>query len=99
MASLLEQIKQRRKSLKLTQSEMTPRTGMSRQQYQQLESKGNPRLETLEAVAEGLDAELILVPKDKLYFILSQLERSGKIQMSDSRIENHPDPWKGLLEE
>ena len=59
----------------------------------------SPRLETLEAVAEGLDAELILVPKDKLYFILSQLESSGKIQMSDSRIENHPDPWKGLLEE
>ena len=39
---------------------------MSRQQYQRLESKGNPRLDTLELIANGLNSELLLVPNEKL---------------------------------
>ena len=44
--SLLQQIKKRRTQLGLKQVDMQSRTGISRQQYQKLESQGNPRLET-----------------------------------------------------
>lgn len=66
MNSLLEQIKKRRIALKLKQHDMMLRVGISRQQYQRLESKGNPRLDTLELVAKGLKSELLLIPQDKL---------------------------------
>ncbi len=42
MASLRQQIKQRRKALGLRQEDMGQRIGMLRQQYQYLEAKGNP---------------------------------------------------------
>lgn len=45
---------------------MELRVGMSRQQYQRLESKGNPRLDTLELVAKGLKMEVMLIPQEKL---------------------------------
>ena len=56
MNKLLEQLKKRRQQLGLKQCDMMMRVGMSRQQYQRLESKGNPRLDTLELVAEGLNS-------------------------------------------
>ena len=55
--SLLQQIKQRRLILNFKQSDMLLRVGVSRQQYQRLEAKGNPRLETLELIAQGLNSE------------------------------------------
>jgi transcriptional regulator with XRE-family HTH domain len=57
---LLQQLKKRRLALGLKQKDMMLRMGISRQQYQQLESKGNPRLDTLELIAKGLNSELIL---------------------------------------
>jgi DNA-binding phage protein len=39
---------------------------MERQQYQRLESKGNPSLDTLELIAKGLKMELMIIPKDKV---------------------------------
>jgi transcriptional regulator with XRE-family HTH domain len=51
MNSLLEQIKKRRIALALKQHDMMLRVGISRQQYQRLESKGNPQLDTLELIA------------------------------------------------
>jgi len=65
MDSLLEQIKKRRIALELKQHDMMLRVGISRQQYQRLESKGNPRLDTLELVAKGLKSELVLIPQEK----------------------------------
>ena len=53
MKSLLNQLKKRRIELGLKQHDMLLRIGVSRQQYQQLESRGNPRLDTLELVARG----------------------------------------------
>lgn len=53
---------------------MMMRVGMSCQQYQRLESKGNPRLDTLELIAKGLNSELILVPKEKLQAVVALLE-------------------------
>ncbi|MFU8783996.1 helix-turn-helix transcriptional regulator [Aliidiomarina sp.] len=77
MNSILQQIKQRRLALDLKQSDMMLRVGVSRQQYQRLESKGNPRLATLELIANGLNSELMLIPKEKLGAVMALLEQGG----------------------
>lgn len=74
MNTLLQQLKKRRLDLGLKQNDMMLRVGVSRQQYQRLESKGNPRLDTLELIAKGLNSELMLIPKDKLGAVLAVLE-------------------------
>ena len=56
MNKLLEQLKKRRLALGMKQKDMMFRIGISRQQYQQLESKGNPRLNTLNLYLKGLKA-------------------------------------------
>ena len=66
MKSLLDQLKNRRIKLGLKQYDMRLRAGISRQQYQRLESRGNPRLDTLELVAGGLHSEILLIPQEKL---------------------------------
>jgi transcriptional regulator with XRE-family HTH domain len=101
MQSLLKQIKSRRLALKLKQSDMLLRAGLSRQQYQQIESKGNPRLNTLELVADGLDSELVLIPKEKLKTVRAILDDTAykppTMDTENDAIED--DPWKGLLED
>lgn len=109
MNLLLEQIKKRRIALKLKQHDMMLRVGMSRQQYQRLESKGNPRLDTLGLVAKGLKSELLLIPQEKLNAVLAVLsgealsstETSTK-QSQLNKEKSNPlvdDPWQGLLGE
>ena len=103
MNSLLEQIKQRRLALALKQHDMMLRVGMSRQQYQRLESKGNPRLDTLELIAKGLKSELILIPQEKLNAVLAALadDSTPSIEPGQSGKEDKKpltdDPWQGLL--
>ncbi|MFC7293855.1 helix-turn-helix domain-containing protein [Marinobacter aromaticivorans] len=102
MASLLQQLKKRRLALGLKQSDMMLRAGMSRQQYQRLESRGNPRLDNLELIAQALNSELMLIPKDKLGAVIAVLEHEPSDQTSDTPREGastslHDDPWKGLL--
>ncbi|MTD11657.1 helix-turn-helix domain-containing protein [Acinetobacter sp. YIM 103518] len=94
--SLLQQIKKRRTQLGLKQVDMQFRTGISRQQYQKLESQGNPRLETLEIIAAGLNAQLMLIPDDKVHLIRQLLNDEIKVTIEDQDdlINN---PWKGLL--
>jgi transcriptional regulator with XRE-family HTH domain len=105
MNSLLEQIKARRKALALKQHDMMLRVGMSRQQYQRLESKGNPRLDTLELVAKGLKSELLLIPQEKLSAVLAALAEDsttpgGPDQSTRKKSESlADDPWQGLLGE
>jgi transcriptional regulator with XRE-family HTH domain len=80
---------------------MMLRVGVSRQQYQRLESKGNPRLDTLELIAKGLSSDLILNPKEKLNAVLAVLENTE----SDQNLKNQnkeqknlsDDPWQDLL--
>ena len=74
MNILLHQLKKRRLDLGLKQNDMMLRVGVSRQQYQRLESKGNPRLDTLELIAKGLNSEIMLIPKEKLGAVLAVLE-------------------------
>lgn len=77
------------------------RIGVSRQQYQRLESKGNPRLDTLELIAKGLNSELVLVPKEKLDAVMALLEQEhsngghGHEEAAHKHLSD--DPWKGLL--
>ena len=105
MSTLLEQLKKRRIALGLKQNDMMLRVGVSRQQYQRLESKGNPRLDTLELIAKGLKSELVLIPQEKLMAVKAVLDgdefsSSAKIrnktkQDKEDSLEN--DPWQDLL--
>lgn len=109
MNSMLRQIKQRRLTLGLRQSDMMLRVGVSRQQYQRLESKGNPRLDTLELIAKGLNSELVLIPDEKLGAVMALLEQEsagpGKENTSqlkkpareETKKNLSDDPWQGLL--
>lgn len=102
MPSLLEQLKHRRLALGLKQHDMMLRVGMSRQQYQRLESRGNPRLDTLELVAEGLNSDLMLIPREKRPEVMAILDDTSPStgDTASSRPEEKPlsdDPWHGLL--
>lgn len=112
MASLLQQIKKRRLALGLKQNDMMLRVGVSRQQYQRLESKGNPRLDTLELITKGLNSELLLVPKEKLGAVMAVLEQAPSasdqlplapneaLQRSikkEAKKSLSDDPWQDLL--
>lgn len=109
MNSILHQIKQRRLTLGLKQNDMLLRVGVSRQQYQRLESKGNPRLDTLELIAKGLNSELMLIPKEKLGAIMALLEQESsepckehvsqvkKPAEEDAKKSLSDDPWRDLL--
>lgn len=109
IGSLLKQLKKRRLEIGLKQNDMLMRVGISRQQYQRLESKGNPRLDTLELIAKGLSSELMLIPKEKVNAVIAVLENvepdmgaGGKSssQAMASRKKSLPDdPWQNLLEE
>lgn len=104
MDTLLEQIKRRRIKLALKQHDMMMRVGMSRQQYQRLESKGNPRLDTLELIAKGLKSELMLIPKEKLSAVLAVLDDESMAERKPDSVTEEDkslsdDPWQGLLED
>lgn len=106
MTSLLEQLKYRRLALGLKQGDMLLRVGISRQQYQRLESKGNPRLDTLELIAKGLKSEIMLIPQEKLSAVKAILARASEQSINPK--EKSPkspdgnalanDPWEDLLE-
>ncbi|WP_346838415.1 helix-turn-helix transcriptional regulator [Microbulbifer sp. SAOS-129_SWC] len=96
---LTAQIKQRRQALGLQQKDMQLRIGMKQQQYQRIETEGNPRLDTLELVAEGLDAELVLVPKDKLRAVREFLRAgSPEDKAGNQGTRTDEDPWSDILE-
>lgn len=104
MASLLQQLKKRRIALGLKQHDMMLRIGMSRQQYQRLESGGNPRLETLELIAQGLNSEIMLIPREKIQAVKAILAGSNLSSAVGEDEKNREysladDPWKGLLED
>ena len=105
MSTLLEQLKKRRIELGLKQNDMMLRVGMSRQQYQRLESKGNPRLDTLELIAKGLKSELVLIPQEKLMAVKAVLdsdELSPSVKTKENTKQDQEDilandPWHDLL--
>lgn len=102
MNNLLEQIKKRRNQLGLKQKDMMRRVGMSPQQYQRLEAKGNPRLDTLELIAKGLNGELMLIPQDKIAAVKVLLSEDGgsiDIKSKKDKPAIADDPWKDILKD
>ena len=107
MKTLLEQLRDRRIALGMKQHDMQMRAGISRQHYQQIESRGNPRLNTLTLIAKGLKSELVLIPQEKLNSVRVVLESDEPLVPAASGVhafytsESAPDdgPWKGLLED
>ena len=98
MIPLLDQVRFRRVALGLTQQDMAQRIGMPRQQYQRMESKGNPRLDSLELVAKGLRSELMLIPQEKLMAVKALLDEGT----SGPNLAPHQQGeglWEGLLPE
>ena len=98
---LLTQIKKRRLQLGLKQHDMYLRVGLSRQQYQRIESQGNPRLDTLTLVAQGLNSELMLIPKEKRKAVL-QLLSEPQDDLNQSELDDQSlvdNPWQGLLDD
>ena len=86
---------------------MKLRIGMNQQQYQRIEAGGNPRLETLELIAEGLEADILLSPHDKLlavYAVLQDLPRTPGYYVGEPKpVYGEPksvdfDPWAGILD-
>jgi len=72
--NLAKQMKARRKQLSLQQKDMKLRIGMEQQQYSRIEAGGNANLKNLELIAEGLDAELMLIPKEAFHQVRGLLE-------------------------
>ena len=107
MSQLLKQLKKRRLLLGLKQKDMMLRIGVSRQQYQQIESKGNPRLSTLELIAKGLKSELMLIPAEKLDIVNAVLENddfdssviksSSDNMIAEKTLANNP--WENILKD
>ena len=107
--SLLQQFKKRRLALGLKQNDMMMRIGVSRQQYQRLESRGNPQLDTLELVAKGLNGELMLIPKEKIGAVIAVLEsvepdlasggNPSTQAMGMEKKSLSDDPWQNMLED
>jgi transcriptional regulator with XRE-family HTH domain len=105
MNTIHEQLKERRKALGLKQEDMMLRVGMSRQQYQRLESKGNPRLDTLELIAKGLKMEVMLIPQEKLRdiqdFLAGNKSMGGGFTLTAKGSVGKPspedNPWDDLL--
>ncbi|WP_372740870.1 helix-turn-helix transcriptional regulator [Neptunomonas sp.] len=105
MSEFLKTLKKRRIALGLKQNDMLLRVGISRQQYQRLESKGNPRLDTLELIAKGLKSELMLIPQEKLLAVKALLENDSSARASGANETHQPlekntlanDLWKDLL--
>jgi transcriptional regulator with XRE-family HTH domain len=100
---ILEQLKKRRKVLGLRQKDMLLQAGMTRQQYNRLETRGNPRLDTLELLAKGLGMELLLIPKEKLGAVKELLEEKADDESAGRNVPEDralsDDPWQGILEE
>jgi transcriptional regulator with XRE-family HTH domain len=106
---LLNQLKKRRLELGLKQDDMMMRIGVSRQQYQRLESKGNPRLDTLELTAKGLNSEIMLIPKEKVSAVIAALEgtdpdlasgrKQSKQATGNKKKSLADDPWQDILED
>jgi hypothetical protein len=54
------------------------------------------RLETLEIIAAGLNAQLMLIPDDKVHLIRQLLNDEIKVTIEDQD-DLMTNPWKGLL--
>jgi transcriptional regulator with XRE-family HTH domain len=95
--TLLDQIRRRRTNLSLKIQDMVLRAGLTRQQYGKIENGGNPRLSTLDQIAEGLECTLVLVPKEQLAAVQRLLEGDQTDQHEATALANEPtNPWDDM---
>lgn len=97
LSELPSQLKLRRQQLDLNQKDMLMKIGMSQQQYQRIEAGGDPRLSTLLRVLEGMDLELMLVPRDKVIAVDELLAVSLKPTASEAQTQPQYDEWQDIL--
>lgn len=104
---LIEQIKRRRIALEIKTSDMPKLAGINRQQYEKIEKSGNPSLSTLDKIAEAIDAEVMLIPKERaqeIHEILRERSREPGVEVTAAdRIKAEQegyviDPW-ALIEQ
>ena len=91
-----DQIRTRRRHLGLTQAAMKTRIGMGQQQYQRIEAGGNANLDTLKLIADGLNAELMLIPRQRVQAVLDLLKSAD----TRANVENDvplENPWQDFL--
>ena len=91
--TLLDQIRKRRLALGVKIQEMPLRAGLTRQQYGKIEAGGNPRLNTLDQIAEGLDSALVLVPKSHLAAVQRILNGENQPEVD----QRYPEPVRQAL--
>ncbi|MDO8953989.1 MAG: helix-turn-helix transcriptional regulator [Gammaproteobacteria bacterium] len=89
-------IRQLRRQLGFKQADMKMRIGMNQQQYQRIEAGENANLESIQRIAEGLNAELVLVPKDKLSFVRELIDNN--IAISSNTMAKDYDIWSNLFD-
>lgn len=75
---------------------MRLKIGMSQQQYQRIEAAGDTRLSTLLRVLDGLDMELMLVPKESAYHVKQQLKLLEQEPTSNKDSKASSSPWQIL---
>lgn len=86
MSNILIMLKERRKELGITQTQMAQRLGISQSQYQKIENGGNPSLKTLTSIALALNMKLMLTPIEKSLEI-EQIIKPRKLQPLTSLLE------------
>lgn len=84
--TLLDQIRERRLELRLKIQDMPLLSGLTRQQYGKIEAGGNPRLNTLDQIAEALGASLVLVPKEMVE-IVERILAAQRLADQGERVE------------
>lgn len=92
-------LKQRRRQLGLSQQDMRMRTGMTQQQYQKIEAGADPRLSTLLRILEGMELELMLVPRQRVQEIKELLDStiSNGNRPSEPEAESLNNDWDDIL--
>lgn len=92
-------LKQRRRQLGLSQQDMRMRTGMTQQQYQKIEAGADPRLSTLLRILEGMELELMLVPRQRVQEIKELLDStiSNCHRPSEREPESLNNDWDDIL--
>jgi transcriptional regulator with XRE-family HTH domain len=91
-----DQIRTRRRRLGLTQAAMKTRIGMGQQQYQRIEAGGNANLDTLKLIADGLNTELMLIPRNRVQTVLDLLN-STDTNATHADVIPPENPWQDLL--
>ncbi|MBO0611853.1 MAG: hypothetical protein RL122_1397 [Pseudomonadota bacterium] len=90
------QIRSRRRALGFTQAAMKTRIGMGQQQYQRIEAGGNANLDTIQLIADGLNADLMLIPRNRVQAVLDLLNGVEPTPAPTTSADLE-DPWKELL--